>query len=1017
MVGTTVSHYKILEKLGEGGMGVVYKAHDTTLDRVIALKFLPRYLTSDTAEKERFHHEARAAASLTHANIAVVYEIGEYDGEPFIAMEYIEGSTLKHIIQMETLSVTKILDIAIQACDGLAAAHGKGIVHRDIKSDNIMLTPKGQVKITDFGLAKLKGATKLTKTGSTLGTAAYMSPEQALGEEVDQRSDIFSLGVVLFEMFTLHLPFRGEHAASIEYAIVNEQPPPLARYNEKVSDELQHIVSKALEKDKDDRYQHADEMLVDLRRERKHLEYAHAGYATSTITRAAGLPATPETTGGDNGPTSEAPSPARKKRWTTLLAGAGFVALLIVAFLLLRPLLFQEAVSSERRSIAVISFVNQTGDKSYDYLQDAIPNLLITNLEQSHYLQVTTWERLNDLRKQIGKTDGRVIDRDLGFELCAMDAIDAIVLGTFTKAGEMFATDVKVLDVHTKQLVKSTNARGEGVGSILKTQIDELSKEISRGIGLSEKKIESTPLQIAERTTTSMEAYNYYLRGFGDYNKFYFGDARKFLEKAASVDSTFAVAHIYLAFTCQQLRDERGALAAFRRAALHGEKGPEKERLLIQAAIQWHVEKNTTEWELIMKELTQKYPREKWAHFYLAGGYVLEGRSSEAIPELLTALQLDASFGPALNTLGYTYAQMGEFEKAVDCFQRYSSVNPGDANPFDSMAEMYFKMGRLDEAAVKYKEVLEMNPGFFQSQAALAYVTFLEENLSEGNGYLDQFIAHAGSPGLAAEAYRVRATIDYYGMGKLQQSLKELNKAQDLYRTVQNERAAAITEVLRGWIFYDRGDTAACRKCIERFFASEAASNRQGVAGAERAFALGFLSLMRGRIAEGRSWLLEMERAMPDVAPTLRTYSRYHREMLEAEILLAEDSLDETLHRAGGLNLPLVPNFFSDAILWYNLPPVRDIVARTYLKKGDPDRAIVEYEDILSFHPDRKDRRLILPRYHYLLARLCERRGLREKAASAYKRFLYFWKDADRDLPEVKDAATRLKKLAGSTNP
>jgi len=284
MIGKTISHYRILEKLGEGGMGVVYKAHDTKLDRVVALKFLPHYLTSDSTEKERFYHEARAASALLHANVAVVFEINEHDGQVFIAMEYVEGKTLKQTVDEETLSIKKVLDIAIQICDGLTAAHERGIVHRDIKSENIMVTPKGQPKITDFGLAKVKGATKLTKAGSTLGTAAYMSPEQARGEEIDHRSDIFSFGVVLYEMLTGKLPFGGEHHAALLYSIVNDEPQPIARFNEKATPEIERIAAKALEKDREDRYQHVDEMLADLRRERKKLDYVKTGYIASPPT-------------------------------------------------------------------------------------------------------------------------------------------------------------------------------------------------------------------------------------------------------------------------------------------------------------------------------------------------------------------------------------------------------------------------------------------------------------------------------------------------------------------------------------------------------------------------------------------------------------------------------------------------------------------------------------------------------------------------------------------------------------
>ena len=233
--------------------------------RDVALKFLPQYVSSDPTEKERFYHEARAASALNHPNITTIHEISEYEGQLFIAMEYVEGKTLKQLVASEPPSIKRVLDIAIQTGEGLAAAHEKGIVHRDIKSENIMLAPKGQAKIMDFGLAKVKGATKLTKAGSTLGTAAYMSPEQALGEEVDHRSDIFSFGVVLYELLTGKLPFRGEHQTALLYSIIHEEPPPLARFNEKAGDELQRVVSKALAKDREERYQHTDDMLVDLR--------------------------------------------------------------------------------------------------------------------------------------------------------------------------------------------------------------------------------------------------------------------------------------------------------------------------------------------------------------------------------------------------------------------------------------------------------------------------------------------------------------------------------------------------------------------------------------------------------------------------------------------------------------------------------------------------------------------------------------------------------------------------------
>ncbi len=271
MLGKAISHFKILEKIGEGGMGVVYKAQDVHLDRPVALKFLPRGLASHLPERERFVHEAKAASALNHSNITTVYEIGEYDGQLFIAMELVEGKTLKQLAREESPPLERILDVGIQLCEALSAAHEKEIVHRDIKGDNIMLTSKGHVKIMDFGLAKLKGASKLTKTGSTLGTVGYMSPEQTQGKELDRRTDIFSFGVVLYELITGKLPFSGEHQAAVIYAICNDEPEPLSRFRSGVPESLERIIDKALAKDLDERYQNISDLQVDLRRTKKEM--------------------------------------------------------------------------------------------------------------------------------------------------------------------------------------------------------------------------------------------------------------------------------------------------------------------------------------------------------------------------------------------------------------------------------------------------------------------------------------------------------------------------------------------------------------------------------------------------------------------------------------------------------------------------------------------------------------------------------------------------------------------------
>jgi len=287
MIGKTISHYKVLEKLGEGGMGEVYLAQDTKLNRWVALKFLPAQYASDEEFKMRFKREAQAAAALNHPNIITIHEVSEYESRPYICMEYVEGELLKDLIAEKDLSIGKVTDIAMQTCEGLAKAHQAGIVHRDVKPQNILIDRDGRVRILDFGLAKLRRDAMLTRTGSTVGTVAYMSPEQAQGEKVDHRSDIFSLGVVLYEMITGQLPFKGEHEAALVYSIVNENPEPLARYKSDVPGELQRIVEKGMEKNREMRYQHVDDLRADLSKLREEVK---SGVTKTLVTRAKSSP-------------------------------------------------------------------------------------------------------------------------------------------------------------------------------------------------------------------------------------------------------------------------------------------------------------------------------------------------------------------------------------------------------------------------------------------------------------------------------------------------------------------------------------------------------------------------------------------------------------------------------------------------------------------------------------------------------------------------------------------------------
>ncbi|UCF79275.1 MAG: protein kinase [Candidatus Eiseniibacteriota bacterium] len=989
MIGETVSHFKITEKLGGGGMGVVYKAEDIKLKRTVALKFLPPELTRDPNAKERFIQEARAASALDHPNICTIYETDETeDGQVFICMAYYKGEELKDRIAQGPMNLDEAVDITVQVAKGLAKAHGEGIVHRDIKPANIFMTENNEVKILDFGLAKLTGQTQLTAAGTTLGTAAYMSPEQALGEEVTHQTDIWSLGVVLFEMVTGELPFKGDYEPAIVYAILNETPKNVTALRPDAPVELEWVVKKAMNKDPGERYQNIEELLVDLRRLRK--EEA----VTGKIER-------PKFVDRE----------ARRrllKKVRTVAIPVGIAVVLTAAFLVLKPRLFGPGGVVQRKPIAVISFENQTGDPAYDYLQEAIPSLLITSLEQSRFLSVTTWERMYDLLKQIGKQDVKLIDSELGFEVCRMDGIEAVVLGSFTKAGDMFATNVKVLDVETKRLLKSVSSKGEGVGSILRVQIDELSKEISQGIGVPDRPIGAATARIAEVTTNSMEAYNYFLKGREEYDKFYYNDARVFLEKAVETDSTFAVAYLYLAWAHDELKDDVSRDAAFEKAKTLSKKASDKERLYIEASYAKEIGKDPEERVRILKLMAKRYPKEKRVHYFLSTYYWGQKLYEQAVEHAEKTLALDPEYGPVINNLAYTYAEMGDFEKALENFQKYAKVSPGNANPLDSMGDIYLRMGRCDEAISKYTEAMEVKSGF-GSDWKVAYVYALKEDYVQVMKWVDQYIAMAPSPARKAEGYLWRGFYHYW-LGNMDQSLGDLREAEDLAIEIGSLPLKGAVDWMKGWVYYDSGQGGPSRTFFKRWydFITGYFPAYSPFYTAEYKFYLGLLDVKDGNTSSARAGLKEMQSLLPDIAPGVQDWVVFYADLLHAEILLEEDSLDSAVLIAERISPWEMPTVGSSNLISYNLPFVKDVLARAYQRKGELDKAAATYERMMKIDAASPCRQLRHPKYHYRLAKVYEQKGETAKETAEYRKFLQIWKDADKELPEVKEARRRL---------
>jgi non-specific serine/threonine protein kinase len=707
MIGKIISHYKVLDKLGEGGMGVVYKAQDTKLDRIVALKFLPKHLLSDEDAKTRFVHEAKAASALNHTNITTIYEIDEVEGECFICMEYVEGKSIKKLIKEKTLPIEEILKITIQIAEGLNVAHKKGIVHRDIKSDNIMLTDEGSVKIMDFGLAKLKGVTKLTKTGATLGTLQYMSPEQAQGMEVDQRSDIFSFGVVLYEMITGQLPFKGEHEAAIIYSIVNETPEPLARYKANVPEGLQRIVDKALKKDRSIRYQSAAEVIADLKGLQKE---ATAGVGV------------------------EATLPKRPQRFKQLAWGIALLLLAGIAItgvLVLKPWLVSKP--AEAKSLAVLSFEN-LGTEADGYLASGLAEDLAIKLRKLAGFRVASSEDIRRLSKE------ELLPKQIASRLKVQYALG----GSLLKAGDWIQVNVEVIDQASGEVIWSEQFQRKF------TDIHEFHDEVSQKIAKALKVGLSPAEQIAlkEKPTDNPEAYDHYLKGRHYYYKVTFRDndlAEREFQRALQLDLDYPLALAGLADVYVQRYKERFD---------YDEYWLDSSEVLIDRALTLDsrlAEAHESRAELLLQEdnITGAFeaaekakklrPNYDEPYVHLGNIYKQRGERSKALAMFDTALSFRTSVD-ALCGRGNIFQIRGQMDSAKVAYQSALKLNPDHDRPYLELGGLHEELSEGEKAESLYQRAIEVRPDHAAGYQRLSWRMYSRGSVQEGEDLLRGFL-------------------------------------------------------------------------------------------------------------------------------------------------------------------------------------------------------------------------------------------------------------------------------------
>ena len=976
MLGSSISHYRILGKLGEGGMGVVYKAQDTRLGRFVALKFLPEDYADDRHLRERFQREARAASALNHPNICTIYDIGDAEGSVFIAMEFLDGVTLKQLILSGSLELERLPDIAGQVLDGLGAAHTRGIIHRDIKPANIFVTTSGRAKILDFGLAKIAPSSEVrteeeetvgdlsmqTTAGRTLGTLPYMSPEQALGKLLDIRTDLFSFGVTLYEMATGQMPFRGDTTGVLFLSIMQDIPVPARQLNPGVPAELQKVIEKCLEKDRELRYQLASDVRNDLRRGQpdkgtdRLLVVGNAARESGTTRASDPSVSTTDQTDKHVGvsPTAAPQKQRAHRAWKCGVSIAfGLIAFVIASSLYLRS--HHPMLLTDKDTIVLADFTNSTSDPVFD---GALRQGLEAQLAQSPFLAIVSEQRTQQTLRQMSKPSDTRLTPEVAQEVCQRTNSAAVLHGSIAQIGSQYSLVLNAVSCAAGEFLASTKAEAPDKNHVLDALNDAASSMRSK-LGESLSTVQKFDTPVEQATTPSLEALQKYSLarkiqlGQGDN-----AGAVSFYQRAIALDPNFAMAYAALGACYYNLGETSLAAQNTTKSYELRERVSEAERFGIESRYQHFVTRD-------LEKARQSY--DVWAQTY----------PRNYIPP---------------NNLGVIYDSLGQFSKSIEEYGKALKIEPSSGLTYANLVGSYLFLNRLQDAAATAAEAQSKKLDSPALRLNLYRLAFLQ---SDTSGMAQQLVWSAGKPGVENAMLRLEAdTAAYAG---------HLGKAREIsIRAIESAKRAGEKEAAAGY----ESDMAFREAVFGNMKAAELHATAALALSSGRDVQYGAaLALAAAGNTKAESLADQLRKQFPE-----DTIVRFiYLPTIRAELALRRNDpakAIDVLQAAAPYELGSPGN---TAAFTPSLYPIY-VRGQAYLAAHRGNEAASEFEKIVAWRGVVQNQP-IGPLAHVALARAYALEGDTTKALSAFQELFNLWRDADPDIPILQQAKLEYAKL------